>query len=655
MRHLVNTSPARALCASLFLTSSLIACGGGGQSPVVSDTPPVTGGPATPNDLTCSADGPITFPSSAAVPQRFTGTAPDADTTGPYGTTETIRYDFEDLLVADGDTNATYPAEVDGWIRYPIETDTAKKPANGWPVVLYLHGRHSTCEYAGGFESLSAECPDQGPGGTSLVGTSRVNSYQGYDYMAESLTSHGYAVISSDANDINDKDAAGDAGADARAALILHTLDEFRNIDAGNATSDDGDAADGNPSTDFTALVDSLDFERVGIMGHSRGGQGVGHVIRYNKNPGNRGAIGDFDAPQNLVAVFSLAPTDFDELTVTDTTFVTLLPYCDGDVSNLQGARTYDNSRYVADQTGTLLQVLTDGSNHNDYNTIWTSDDYSNDDAHCNRDTEGNGRLTREEVRRHGEFLMNSFFRLFVGGETQFQPYWEGKHHLPASACPLDENGNAITPCDTVARLSILAKPENRLVIDDLLDDTSLTTNNLMGSTTFEGFSSMSQCQPTTGGAGCPSAPTYSRAGQLAVSWDAPATYTTGFDELDVTEMDHFTMRAGVNEDAIRNANGQEIDIVLTDCGGRSATVHATDYSDALFLPPGNSDNTEGAKLTQNGIHIPLTAFQDIDLERLTKLELKFNKEATGDIQFTDLVFQNIGDDFSIPMPLTSP
>ncbi len=655
MQQLVSTKPIPTLLASIVICTALTACGGGGQSPGITEEASTPIDPATPQDRICTVDGPETFASSSPAPARFSGVAPDANTVGSFGTTDAIRYDFNDILVSDGDTEGavTYLAEIEGWIRYPTTTP----PAEGWPVVLYLHGRHVTCNYLDGFEFLSAgECPDTSPeSGSPLETTRPIESFQGYDYMAEHLTTHGYVVLSADANDVNDRDLAGDAGADARAQIILHTLDVFRDIDASNRSSDDGDAVDGITNTnDFSALQGAMDFSRVGIMGHSRGGQGVGHVTNYQRAAGNRGSDGEFDAPHELIAVFSLAPTDFDEITVTDTTFVTLLPYCDGDVSNLQGARTFDNSRYAADQTGTLLQVLTDGSNHNDYNTIWTSDDYSNTDSYCDRDTEGNGRLDRASVRRHGEFLMSSFFRLFVGGETEFQPYWEGKHQLPASACPLDENDMPISPCDTVARLSVIAKPENRLVVDDVVDETSLTSNDLLGTSLFEGFSSMSQCRPTTGGAGCPSDPSYSRAGQLAVSWDAAATYTASFDQLDVTDMDHFTLRAGVNEDEARNGEGQNFDVVLTDCGGRSATVDPTEFSDALFFPPGTASNTEGKKLTQNSILLPLEAFKGIDLERLTKLELKFNNTDSngvvqGDVQFTDLMFQKIDTALAIP------
>jgi hypothetical protein len=591
-------------------------------------------------ETSCAADVEITYPTSSKAPARYTEVAPDADTAGAHPITDHISYAFSDITVSDGDTGATYLADIDGWIRYP----TNEPPASGWPVVLYLHGRHSTCEYGGGFETLGAgECPETSDSGLPLTATSPVESFAGYDYMAETLASHGYVVISGNANDVNDKDIAGDAGADARAQIILHTLDMFRDINAGNRTTDDGDVGDTNfEINDFSALVGAMDFEQVGIMGHSRGGQAVGHAVNYNRGS-DRGDEGEVNAPHNLAAVFSLAPTDFDQITVTDTTFVTLLPYCDGDVSNLQGARTFDNTRYAEDQhNGNIFQLVTMGTNHNYYNTIWTSDDYSDGYEYCSRDVEDSGRDNPESQRRHGEFLMSSFFRLFLGNETQFLPYWQGKAQLPASACPLNDEDEVQFPCDERVHFSVIADPEHRIVVDDFLSDVSLTTNAFDQANSQTGFTDVSHCKPNTSGVGCPSDPSYSRAGQIALSWDGEATLKSEVAQLDVTGMDTFSFRIGVNEDETRNGDGQDLSVVLRDCADNVAIIKASDYSNALFFPPGDASYTEGKKITQNSVLIPLTAFKGVDLSRLVSTELVFDKTAQGDVQVTDLMFQNI-------------
>lgn len=619
------------LVLSLSAIALLSACSGS-QSPQASSELKL--------DAVCADDSVVTYPSSTPAAVRFDSVAPDANIAGAHPVTDAIFYDFTDITVSDGDTNATYLADVDGWIRYP--TDAA--PAEGWPVVLYLHGRHVTCEYGGSVEFLgSGECPETNDSGAPLTATSPINSYEGYDYMAENLASHGYVVLSGNANDVNDKDTAGDAGADARAQIILHTLDMFRDIDNGNRDSDDGDPSDGNTNVnDFSSLVGSMDFSRVGIMGHSRGGQAVAHTINYNRGT-DRGAEGEINAPHQFEAVFSLAPTDFDEITATNTTFVTLLPYCDGDVSNLQGARTFDHTRYADDQeSGVIFQLTTMGTNHNYYNTIWTSDDYSDGYSYCSEDVEDSGRDSPESQRRHGEFLMSSFFRLFLGQETEFLSYWQGKAQLPASACPIDDEGNVQFPCDDHVHLSAIVDPANRLDVDTFLADSSLTVNSLGSENHYADFSSVSHCTPNTSGVGCPSDPSYSRAGQIALSWDSEATFTADLPTIPVLGMDTLSFRVGVNEDEARNGGGQDFRVVLRDCAGRESSVLASDFSSALFHPPGDVDYSEGKKITQNSVMIPLFAFKNVDLSSLEGIDLVFDQTTQGDVQITDLMFQQI-------------
>ena len=50
-----------------------------------------------------------------------------------------------------------------------------------------------------------------------------------------------------------------------------------------------------------------------------------------------------------------------------------MLPYCDGDVSDLQGVHFYDDARYnVAGDDSFKHTFLMMGANHNFYNTVWT-------------------------------------------------------------------------------------------------------------------------------------------------------------------------------------------------------------------------------------------------------------------------------------------
>ena len=77
-------------------------------------------------------------------------------------------------------------------------------------------------------------------------------------------------------------------------------------------------------------------------MGHSRGGDAVTSFIDWNRErpaPGRR---------YPLRGVISLAPVDYERRAPYGMPYLTILPYCDGDVSNLQGARFFERSQYIA-------------------------------------------------------------------------------------------------------------------------------------------------------------------------------------------------------------------------------------------------------------------------------------------------------------------
>ena len=539
--------------------------------------------------------------------------APDSAPSGPYTSTD-IDYDFGRMTVSDEQTGASYETDIHGYIRVPQEQ------SGPFPVILLQHGRHQTCELGLGQIPVPVgddNCPDLAPVITPA------NSYRGYDYLAENLASHGYAVISIDANDINDNDgssSAGDAGALARGELILRHLDEFRQINsAGGQALDD--------------LIGKLDFSRVGFMGHSCGCEGVAKALALNPTRAQ---------PHNILAVFALAPTDYTSMIVSGATYATLLPYCDGDVQNLMGAYVFDDSR--GEPGGPQFQILAMGANHNYFNTVWTSDDWtlygSRNEPHCGANAATSARDTPEGQRAFGEFFMASFFRYFVGGEADYAAYWTGRSEVPASACP-----DGIAPCEARYHLSIQSAPQDTLLLDATPATTATSSNALDLPVILEGFSAFGTCTATgADGSGCESAdPTFSTADQLVLSWDAPARYLSELGRLDARDYDTLSLRIGVSHGDVDNAGGQDFHIALSDAAGSRAALAASDFSLALFDPPGDAYADGGAeKTTLNAVRIPLEAFSGVDLSKLTQLELIFDQTPVGTVQLTDLMFQHV-------------
>ena len=567
------------------------------------------------------------------------------DLTNASRVSEPINYTAPQILVNDPE-GVKYQADVEAQVRFPLDGD------GPFPVVLYLHGRHVTCSYLGNEFLSTGECDLEIPGvlGAPIQVLKSVENHKGYDYMAQNLAAQGYVVISINANDVNDKDLVGNAGANERSQLILHHLDIFREI------NETGFYSRLNDPYVFANLRGKLDLNSIGLMGHSRGGQGVTQVLAVNKNRPATVEIGgsvyqagsSFIAPHNIKAVFALAPTNFDYIAAPDVNFAVLLPYCDGDVSNLQGAFMYDKSRYITETIETpKFQVVTMGANHNFYNTTWSGDDYSNADSHCDLGRENNGRDNPLDQRRHGEFLMSSFFRLFLGNEQQFAPYWAGNASLPADACPV-EKAKAGLACDDRVQLSIQTPASKRLVIDDVLDMESLTTNNLMGSNTPSNLDRFEFCNTTTAtgtvaSTACPSIRTWATAGQLYLESDndqSSVTFVTG--DKNVKAFDSLTFRAGLPVFSGDNAltESPKLKVTLTDTAGASKTLPVADYSRALYVPPGDATNAEGAKTLLNMVKLPLSAFSGVDFAHIEKVTIA--SEGLVKMQMTDLQFQAI-------------
>ncbi|HEX8117822.1 MAG TPA: hypothetical protein VF521_11170, partial [Pyrinomonadaceae bacterium] len=184
---------------------------------------------------------------AGAAALKVNAQTPDPGTPGPLAVTR-VEYNYGDTAF----TPTGFPAAVE--LKASVHYPTALS-GGPYPLIVFLHGRHSTCYAKSGLTSLRWPCRS-----TESV----IPSYQGYDYIGQNLASYGYIVISISANGINAQDNnVTDLGAQARAELIQRHLQQWATF---NTT---GAAPFG------TQFVGKVDLQRVGTMGHSRGGEGV--------------------------------------------------------------------------------------------------------------------------------------------------------------------------------------------------------------------------------------------------------------------------------------------------------------------------------------------------------------------------------------------
>jgi hypothetical protein len=353
----------------------------------------------------CSSD-PAPPPAEAATAPSWPALGePLADPLAPGSYTwTTADYDFGEAKVGGADASHddySYTVKVRGTLTMP-------DGPGPFPLAVFLHGQHTTCgNETGGETGPLEDC------------AAPYRNDRGYLYLMEHLASHGIATASILAHEINNKNGSPDIGMWARGELVLATVDALA-------------ASDKAPR---------LDLARIGLLGHSRGGEGVVTAVEVNAGR---------DHPYPLSAVVALAPTDFASRNVTGVPFLALAPYCDGDVYSLHALRQFDQSRFT-DRSAVKVQLLVMGANHNNYNTMWGhgvglvpfvgpgGDDAGfgrHQNTHCDLPrSEGGGRLSLEDTYAEATLHLAGFLRWTLLGDDGMAPYFLGTPQPPA-ACP---------------------------------------------------------------------------------------------------------------------------------------------------------------------------------------------------------------------------
>jgi len=355
--------------------------------------------------------------SAAVAPSaRLPANSVDPGTPGRYGTT-TGEYDLGAVKLPD------FPEPVE--MRAVV---VAPKGATGHrPLALFLHGRHSTC-YSGDDISGAWPCP---------AGTKEIPSYRGYLRDQQLLASQGYVTVSISANGINAQDGdSEDGGAQARSSLVRQHLARWADWAA-------------HPDSAPAVVRDApkADLSRVLLVGHSRGGEGVNRAAMDSLYPPPAAQDG-YHGPVrwHIRGTVLIGPTVFGQNPVADVPSATILPGCDGDVSDLQGEVYVDGTRSVSRGAALHSAVYVEGADHNFFNTEWTpgqseapsDDDFYSDPEHpdpvCSPGTAT--RLTADQQHKAGSTYIAAAARLFVAGDDRVRPLLDGSGRRAPSADP---------------------------------------------------------------------------------------------------------------------------------------------------------------------------------------------------------------------------
>lgn len=269
-------------------------------------------------------------------------------------------------------------SDVRAEVRYPAKAYGANvDPEIGsFPIVVFLHGNHCIC---------STSCTSH-----SCSPSNRIPNHRGYDYILDVLASRGYIAVSIDGFSVTAINQTFGPLTDyeARGQLILEHLRRWQNWNQNGGSLLSG------------KFMNRVNMSKIGLVGHSRGGEGVvaADVLNVVQSEGF-----------SIKAVAAIAPTAQDGLVdwVPLSPYLVILSNNDGDVVFLSGQKTYDRAfSAIAPKAKEKTAFWIFGTNHNFFNTTWTP---GSGDPFASDDGQGDGRLQPAAQRRVGCQIITNF------------------------------------------------------------------------------------------------------------------------------------------------------------------------------------------------------------------------------------------------------
>jgi dienelactone hydrolase len=508
-----------------------------------------------------------------------------------------------------------------------------------YPLVLVVHGNHDPRDF----------------------------SDPGYDYLGELLASRGYILASIDMNFVNGGVRQEN---DARGWLLLKHVEAFGRFNT----------EEGNP------FYGKVDMSAISLMGHSRGGEAVGHAAAFNRlthYPDD--ASERFDFGFDIKSIVSIAPVDGQyrptdrHVPLEDVSFLVFHGSHDGDVTSFHGLRMYDRLRFTDGEPRLKTAIYVYRANHGQWNSVWGPHDSG---PRSGRRLDLRGLMPTEDQKEFARIYVSAFLDYTLKGDTRYLPLFRD-HRVAGDWLPKtmyvtrfqDASFRSLADFEGDIDVTTGSVPEVRLQGDSL-------------STWKEGMLALrSSNRPTTSSSqdnqavwlgwnnevqgsdepGPPAAFRILLPDTLAGAWgfgdeaslelSLSATESTpgpraSPDTTTADEEEEEDPREASREDEEEDEEGEDeeepidLSVVLVDASGGTAAVPLSDYGpirwplETRILRRGDQEERFFPSLSElvlQSYSIPLSDFEGVDLGSVTEVRLVFDRSPKGEVVVDDL------------------
>lgn len=480
-----------------------------------------------------------------------------------------FEYSFDDYFATMGNAS---DVDLRAIVRYPATTAGTNTPvaAGQHPIFLIQHGNHRVCEISVP-QPHHANCPVN----------QRTPNHEGYMRLLDILASNGVIAVSIDAFDLS---GWVPQWIPERGELILRHIELWSHMGNGATFPTYPDPSSG-------LFTNHVDMSKIGVSGHSRGGEGS--VAAYVQN-----------TTFNIVAVSSIAPTDRYDFsnplyTLGDIPYFVMLPAADGDVSDLRGLRIYDRAGSTVSDNTVKSGFHLYGANHNFFNTVWAG---HGDDASASRPQF----IPAAQQQRIGEAYLAAFNLIHLKGESVYQDMLRGNLKFPSLAGVSNYNFH---------------HEKTHQKVEAGFDNVS--SSSAVSKTSING-------------------PSIHTTQALRAGWgssSATMEYQLPSGQQDVSGYEVLSFRAAMTNAGSNPVTGTQDFYVELVSGSNVKATHAANF-DPIPVPYNRSGTDYNVMTT---VRIPLHSFivnnSNVDLTDIDVVRFKFTNPSQGEIYVDDIEF----------------